>query len=134
MKHLLLALCMAAPIADLEQARNAAARPSADPVTVRGTWRTDYDNYWTRNNTERWVSLQLRYNDNNSGIGIPEREVPALTDRRADGPIHFSLQRYAGVFYFTGEVSNGRGLGDFTFAPSADFKSGMQRLGYTQLS
>ena len=88
MKHLLLALCLAAPIADLDQAQNAAARPSQDRVTVRGTWRADYDNYWTRNNNERWVSLQLRYEDGNSGMGIPERDVPALTDRRADGPIH----------------------------------------------
>ena len=134
MKHLLLALCLAAPIADLGQAQNAAARPSQDRVTVRGTWRADYDNYWTRNNNERWVSLQLRYEDGNSGMGIPERDVPALTDRRADGPIHFTLQRDAGLFDFTGEVSSGRGRGDFTFAPSSDFKSGMQRLGYSPLS
>jgi hypothetical protein len=134
MKHLLLALCLAAPVADLEQARNAPARPSQDRVTVRGTWRADDDNYWTRTNNERWISLQLRYEAGNSGIGIPERDVPALTDRRADGPIHFTLQRDAGLFDFTGDVVSGHGRGDFTFAPSSDFKSGMQRLGYPALS
>jgi hypothetical protein len=134
MKHLLLALCLAAPVADLDQARNAPARPSQDRVTVRGTWRADDDNYWTRTNTERWISLQLRYDAGNSGIGIPERDVPALTDRRADGPIHFTLQRDAGLFDFTGDVVSGHGRGDFTFAPSSDFKSGMQRLGYPALS
>jgi hypothetical protein len=134
MKHLLLALCLAAPVADLDQARNAPARPSQDRVTVRGTWRADDDNYWTRTNTERWISLQLRYDAGNSGIGIPERDVPALTDRRADGPIHFTLQRDAGLFDFTGDVVSGHGRGDFTFAPSSDFKSGMQRLGYPAVS
>jgi hypothetical protein len=134
MKHLLLALCLAAPVADLDQARNAPARPSQDRVTVRGTWRADDDNYWTRTNNERWISLQLRYDAGNSGIGIPERDVPALTDRRADGPIHFTLQRDAGLFDFTGDVVSGHGRGDFTFAPSSDFKSGMQRLGYPALS
>jgi hypothetical protein len=131
MKHLLLALCLAAGVADGEPGQAAAAQ---DRVTVRGTWRADPDNYWTRNNNERWVSLQLRYDDNNSGIGIPEREVPALGDRRSDGPIHFTLSRDAGRFDFTGEVSNGRGRGDFTFAPSADFVSGMQQLGYARVS
>jgi hypothetical protein len=134
MKHLLLALCLAAPVADLDQARNAPARPSQDRVTVRGTWRADDDSSWTRTNAERWISLQLRYDAGNSGIGIPERDVPALTDRRADGPIHFTLQRDAGLFDFTGDVVSGHGRGDFTFAPSSDFKSGMQRLGYPALS
>jgi hypothetical protein len=132
MKHLLLALCLAAAVADSEPGQPATA--ARDRVTVRGTWRADYDTYWTRNNNERWVSLELRYDDNNSGIGIPEREVPALGDRRSDGPIHFTLSRDAGRFDFTGEVSSGRGRGDFTFAPSADFVSGMQQLGYARLS
>src|SRR3954471_1703434 len=134
MKHLLLALCLAAPLADFAPDQNTPSRQSQDRVTVRGTWRADYDNYWTRNNSERWVSLQLRYDDNNSGIGIPERDLPALTARRSDGPIHFTLARDAGFFDFTGDVSSGRGRGDFTFAPSSDFVSGMQRLGYARLS
>ncbi len=134
MKHLLLAMCLAAAVADGEPTQNSPARASQDRVTVRGTWRADYDNYWTRNNSERWISLQLQYEDSNSGLGIPEREVPALADRRSDGPIQFTLRRDAGRFDFTGEVTNGRGRGEFTFSPNADFISGMQRLGYARLS
>ena len=132
MKHLLLALCLASPIADwdAEPAPQAAdARP-----TVQGTWRTDYDSYWTRNNRERWVSIQLRYDGGNSGFGIPEGDAPALTDRRANGPVKFTLRRDAGRFDFTGQVEDGRGRGEFTFTPSGDFVAAMGRLGYPRLS
>ena len=37
----------------------AMAVAGAQPAAVEGTWRADYDNYWTRNNSERWVSIQL---------------------------------------------------------------------------
>src|SRR5262249_29749101 len=52
------------------------------PATVQGTWRADYDHYWTRNSSERWISIQLRRDDGNgtNGMGVPERDVPALTD------------------------------------------------------
>jgi len=125
MKHLLLALVLAAPITDAVQ---------QDRVTLRGTWRADSDNYWTRNNNERWVSLQLQYDHNNNGFSVPERDLPALADRRADGPIRFSLTRDAGRFDFTGDVRDGRGRGEFTFSPSNDFISGMNGLGYPRLS
>src|SRR3982751_5382654 len=108
MKHLLLALALAAPITGAVQ---------QDRVTVRGTWRADSDNYWTRTNSERWISLQLQSDHNNSGFGVPERDLPALADRRADGPIRFSLNRDAGRFDFTGGGRGGGGGGDFSFSP-----------------
>ena len=123
MNHLLFAICLTAAASGLQ------TRP-----TVEGTWRADYDNYWTRGNNERWISLQLQHDGNNNGIGIPERELPALADRRADGPIHFTLRRDAGLLDFTGRFTSGRGSGDFTFTPAADFVSGMGRLGYPNLS
>jgi hypothetical protein len=125
MKNLLLALCLiAAGVAD----------GATQTTTIRGTWRADYDNYWTRSNNERWISIQLRHDRSNNGIGIPAREVPALADRTADGPIQFSLRRDAGRIDFTGTVRDGRASGDFTFMPNADFVSGMGRLGYSGLS
>lgn len=131
MKHVLLALCLAAPIADWEAAP---AQPAGTRPTVQGTWRTEYDNYWTRDNRERWISIQLRYDGERSGFGIPERDVPALADRGAGGPVQFTLRRDAGHFDFTGRLEDGRGSGEFSFTPSADFLSTMSRLGYPRLS
>jgi hypothetical protein len=133
MKHLLLALCLTAPIFDLDTAAPA-AQPAESRPTVQGTWRTDADNSWTRNNRERWVSIQLRYDGGNSGFGLPERDVPALADRAADGPVQFTLRRDAGRFDFTGRLEDGRGRGDFAFTPSTDFVAAMGRLGYARLS
>src|SRR5687767_14633313 len=113
MKHLFLALALTAAVADGDAQQTAS--------TVRGTWRADSDNYWTRSNNERWINIQLQRDHSNSGIGISEREVPALADRRADGPIQFALRRDAGRLDFTGRISNGRGSGDFTFTPDPDF-------------
>jgi hypothetical protein len=132
MKHALLALCLAAPVADW--IAEPAQQTTGARATVQGTWRTDYDNYWTRNNRERWVSIQLRYDGGNSGFGIPERDVPALTDRGASGPVQFTLRRDAGRFDFTGRIEDGRGSGDFSFTPSGEFVSAMERLGYSRLS
>jgi hypothetical protein len=133
MKHLLLAMCLAATLTEGDVVP-AIAQNAAESVTVRGTWRADANNFWTRSDAERWISLQLRYDGDSSGVGIPEREVPALADRRADGPIQFAVRRDAGRFEFTGRISNGRGDGEFTFAPSADFVTAMGRLGYARLS
>ncbi|HET7694551.1 MAG TPA: hypothetical protein VFK57_02500 [Vicinamibacterales bacterium] len=130
MKHVLLALCLAAPVADLADP----AQPADNRPTVQGTWRSDVDNYWTRNDRERWISIQLRHDDGNSGIGIAERDVPALAGRAADGPVQFTLRRDAGRFDFSGRIENGRGRGDFRFTPSADFLTAMSRLGYPGLS
>ena len=128
MKHLLLALCLAAPVADAD-----AIPATQDRPTVTGTWETDPDNYWTRS-TERWISIQLRHDQGKSGFGIPERDVPALAGRRADGPVQFAVRRDAGRLDFTGRMTSGRGAGDFRFTPSADFVSTMGRLGYPQIS
>ena len=126
MKHLILAMCLGAAVSGGAQQ----AKP-----TVEGTWRADFDNYWTRaNNSERWISIQLQHDGSNNGLGIPERDVPALADRRADGPIRFTLRRDAGLFDFTGRFTSGRGRGDFSFTPDAGFVSGMGRLGYPNLS
>jgi len=122
MKHLLLALCLAGT-----------AQPSATP-TVQGTWNSDADNYWTRNSSERWVSIQLTYAEHHNGVGVPERDVPALADARGEGPLHFALQRDAGTIDFTGRSASGHANGDFRFFPNPDFAPGMARLGISALS
>ena len=49
MKHLLLALCLVAPAS------------AQDRVTVRGTWRADYDNYWTNKATFYGVQAIFKF-------------------------------------------------------------------------
>lgn len=122
MKHLLFALCLAG-----------AAQPSAT-ATVQGTWRADADNYWTRNNNERWVSLQMTYDDHHTGIGVPASDMPQLVDGRTDGALHFTLQRDAGTFDFTGKSAFGFASGDFRFVPNPDFAPGMAKLGLAGLT
>ena len=133
MKQLFFAMCLAAAAVDGDWTAPSAVQ-TADRPTIQGTWRADYDNYWTRSNRERWISLQLQYDQGNSGFGVPERDVPGLADRRSDGPVQFTLRRDAGRFDFTGSISSGRARGEFSFIPSGDFITGMQRLGYARLS
>jgi hypothetical protein len=124
MTHLSLAACLIA-VATWGQ-------PTAGS-TITGTWHSDTADYWTRNN-ERLVSLQLERNDSRTSFGIPERDLPALADSRADGPVHFTVRRDAGTFDFDGRMRNGRGSGDFRFMRSEDFVTGMTRMGYPRLS
>ena len=137
MKHLLLALVLATSADGLQSRRSLGeGGAAAQTAPIQGTWRADYDNYWTRNNSERWISIQLQRDGghNNNGIGVPEGEVPALADRRASGPIRVTLKRDAGSIDFTGQAADGRARGDFRFTPSADFVTGMGRLGYANVS
>src|SRR5256885_4541563 len=103
--------------------------------TVDGTWRSDSQNYWTRDRGERWVSLQLeRRDDERNGFSVPAQDVPALVDDRAAGPVRFTLTRDAGTFAFEGRIDAGRGSGTFQFSANPDYLSGMARLGYANLS
>src|SRR5919112_6882656 len=122
MKHLFVAACLLAVVMD-DQSRAA----------VTGTWHSDTRNYWMRDN-ERVVSLQLERDGDRIAFGLAEREMPALSDRQADGPVHFTLQRDAGTFEFDGRISGGRGSGDFRFVRSEEVVTGMARLGYARLS
>lgn len=124
MKHLFVAACLVAFVP--------ADQPTAGS-TITGTWHSDTANSWTRNN-ERLISLQLERDDHHAGFGVSARELPALSDRQADGPVHFTLHRDAGTFDFDGRMTNGRGSGDFRFVRSEEFVTDMARLGYAPLS
>jgi hypothetical protein len=121
MKTILFALCLAGTV------------QTATPA-IQGTWRADAGNSWTRNNDERWISLELAYGDRRSGFGVPAREIPALADMAHEGQLHFTLTRDAGTFDFTGRTAFGYAGGDFNFVPNPDFAPGMAKLGVPGLT
>jgi hypothetical protein len=121
MKTILFALCLAG------------TAQTATPA-IQGTWRADAANSWTRNNSERWVSLELAYGDHRTGFGVSERDVPALADLSHEGAVHFALARDAGTIDFTGRTAFGYAGGDFNFVPNPDFAPGMAKLGVPGLT
>jgi hypothetical protein len=129
MKHLLLVVALAPLVFGAPQARSSASADSQE-----GTWRSDGNNYWSRKDGQRWISLQLERGDSHAGFSVPESEVPALTDRNAAGAVRFTLRRDAGRFEFEGQVADGRGSGRFRFTADPDYLSAMARLGYANLS
>src|SRR4051812_9618809 len=112
-----------------------AALPQSQPQTIQGTWSSDARNYWTRNDSERWVSIELRRDESSRhSFSLPERELPALNDRAANGPVHFTVKREAGSFDFTGDMRDGRASGDFRFTPDQGYAGDLTKLGYSGLS
>ena len=127
MKHGFLALMLACALPGL-------VRDGAQPAALHGTWHCDSTSSWTRNDSERWISIQLERNDSHNSLSVAARDVPALADQSADGPVHFTLRRDAGTYTFEGSQRNGLGAGEFAFAPDPAYVSDMARLGYRGLT
>lgn len=127
MKHGFLALMLACALPGL-------VRDGAQPASINGTWSSDSGNYWSRNDNERWVSIQLERDDSHNSVSVPAHEVPSLVDESANGRVHFTVRRDAGTFTFDGNEQNGRAAGNFVFAVDPAYVSDMARLGYRGLS
>jgi hypothetical protein len=56
-------------------------------------------------------------------------EPQELSGFNASSTSQFSLRREAGEVVFSGLFQNGKGLGDYTFTPSAAFVTAMRALG-----
>jgi hypothetical protein len=99
---------------------------------VSGTWRMRVEDSWTwtRKNGERWISIQLRRDmDRRFGISVPMSELESAGVRGgawSGSNVTFALRRDAGTIDFKGSFDNGRGTGDFTFTPNAEFVRAMQ--------
>lgn len=103
--------------------------------TVSGTWRIRLqDNWnWTRSDGERWISIQMRRNDDGSfGMSVPLRELEGAGirgERWTGSDVRFTLTRDAGTIDFRGSFDDGRGTGNFSFVPNAEFVRAMQARG-----
>ena len=64
----------------------------------------DTNNYWTREDGQRWISLQLERERKSTGFGVPEAQAPASATAVATHPVQFTLRRDAGTLQFDGEL------------------------------
>jgi hypothetical protein len=75
------------------------------------------------------VNLNFQYEDGHSNWGR-DFERSAFSDIKQTGDrITFALRRAAGVFTFDGRGSMERASGWYDFAPSADFRRAIERIG-----
>ena len=104
-------------------------------ASITGTWRlrTHGNDNWSRRDGERWVSIQMRREDGRSfGMSLPFTELESAGVRGetwTGSGVRFSLRRDAGTIEFKGDFDSGRGTGDFTFAPNAEFVRELQGRG-----
>ena len=92
---------------------------------IRGTWTilaADNDR----------VQLTMVRENSNWGQSIRRSELP-LTDAQinatSETPVHFALNRDAGVIDFTGSFEAGEGVGRFAFTPSSSYAATLRSLG-----
>lgn len=102
-------------------------------ASITGTWRLRTNDNWSRRDGERWVSIQMRGEDGGRfGLSLPLSDLESAGLRgeawSASG-VRFSLRRDAGTIEFRGDFASGRGVGEFTFAPNAEFVREMQGRG-----
>jgi hypothetical protein len=101
----------------------------------KGEWRAEFQT----GGEQIW--LQIHWENSGSshtwGNTWKVSEVWGLDPNLSIGThanMHFEVRRDAGTITFTGDFDKGVGMGQVTFAPSAEFISGMKTLGYADLS
>jgi len=90
---------------------------------IRGTWTVQADG-------DR-VQLTVVRDHSDWGQSIRRSELP-LTDAQINSstetPVHFALNRDAGVIDFNGSFERGEGVGRFVFTPSANYVATLRSL------
>src|SRR5689334_6881148 len=109
-----------------------AALASAQQVT--GTWTA----FVSKKDNDRLNFQFRRAEDRRSNMGTDIRlselsglSTEALATESRD--VKFSLTRDAGVVSFEGHFRDGAGVGNYSFAPNADYVKEMAALGYSGL-
>lgn len=124
-------------------AASLAALPAATQESLQGEWLADYrvhggkDGQLNRalryREEKRTRDGQLTFSNSNFTRWVREEELHGLTRGQAFSSagtqVRFQLRRDAGTFDCEGWFKDGRGSGHFTFLPSAQFASELQRRG-----
>ena len=79
------------------------------------------------------VNLNLQYGDGTSNHGRTFERSAFSDVRRAGDRITFVLRRPAGTFTFDGRGSLDRASGSYDFAPNAEFRKELERLGFREV-
>ena len=100
---------------------------AASHAAVEGTWNVSIQ-------SSEYMQLQLRTDDHgNTGTRFKLESFTGLTMEQVKSatrvPVSFEMRRDAGAIAFEGTFRNGRGAGDFTFTPSADYAKRLRALG-----
>jgi hypothetical protein len=103
---------------------------SAEPrATTSGTWTCS-----TKETAPDRLQFSLRTDqDGNMGMGFDRSDFAGLTAEQVGSdtrvPVRFEMRREAGTILFEGTFREGRGAGEYTFAPNPDYRSMLDRLG-----
>lgn len=93
-------------------------------ATLHGTW--------TLNANGDRPQLNIIRDHSNWGQSIRRSDLP-LTDAQINAstetPVHFALNRDAGVIDFNGSFENGEGVGRFVFTPNPQYVATLKSLG-----
>ncbi len=98
-------------------------------ASIDGYWKAEYRD-------EGRIQLNLWTGNNNNGFPVNIEELSGLTRnaRLSAADIDFKLEREAGSMLFHGAFENGKGKGQFQFAPDPSFQGKMKALGYNGIS
>jgi len=98
-------------------------------AAVDGAWTSSLD----QKRSDR-IYLQLTQSPHsNMGMTMPISEIAGLSIAQINAtvmtPVTFELRREAGNVSFEGTFRNGKGAGQFTFAPNANYLASVRALG-----
>jgi len=102
---------------------------TASAAQVAGTWTARRE---TERSGQLYLSVEIDAGDSHGSMYDPSALTglsPADIGSKTRLPVRFTLAREPGTVTFVGTFQEGRGAGDFTFAPNRDYVSRLQAIG-----